>query len=511
MTTDEPAGDTDRVVADGSDRRGGPRDDQTGADSQPGERSGQGTQPDETGQPGQQQGSGGDPLEEGGGSDRRGSRSTGPGGGPETPADGGGQPPADDSPSTGRRVGVFLLSVLLILSVVAASGVLAAQGTALDADYVTETVGETDAAAAAESQVEDTIVGETGSLDGAGFIPDADSLVRATVDDVITEAYISDVLSTNLERLYAYLNGERSDLLLAIDTTPVTEGLEPAVEDQLRQTPVVDLLQQDAFASAFSLPGADLGADRLARAYEDRETYRQVQAEYSRVLEQTGATRDDINQSVVGNTRSQVSTFPSYLQESVFRLQTTFVLGLTSDLPHDEFRERVEAARDDFYGSIARYAQEQVSGQVDDTIDVTGQLSASARGSIDDARSGVQLVSTLGLALPVVALVLALLILLVSHSVGKAARAVGVSLLVAGVLGFAAGTLGGSEVDRLLGDALADTDQELVVETAQALVDGVFAALNTNFLVVAGAGVVLLVVYLVVDRRQPGVVPAGWR
>jgi uncharacterized membrane protein len=88
---------------------------------------------------------------------------------------------------------------------------------------------------------------------------------------------------------------------------------------------------------------------------------------------------------------------------------------------------------------------------------------------------------------------------------------VGASLLVAGVLGFVAGTLGGNEAGRLLGEALADTDREFVVETAQALVDGVFAALNTNFLVVAGAGVVLLLVSLAVDRRRPAVIPAGWR
>lgn len=494
MTTDEPAGDTDQVVADGSDRQRGQRD----------------HQPDDAGQPGQQQGRGEDPLGHGGGPDRRGSRNPGPGG-PGTTAGGGGRPPADDNPSTARRVGVFLLSVLLVLSVVAAGGILAAQGTALDAGYVTETLGETDAATAVESQAEDTIIEESGSLGGTGYIPDADGLVRATVDEIVTEELVSDVLSTNVERFYAYLNGERPDLVLAIDTTRVTEQVGPTVEDQLRQTPVVDLLRQDAFAGAFSLPGADLGPDRLARAYEDPDTYRQTQDEYSRVLEQSGATRDDVNQSVVGNTRPQVSNLPPYLQESVFRLQTTFVLGFTSDLSHDEFRERVEAARDDFYGSIARYAQEQVGGQVDDTIDITGQLSESARTDIDNAKQGVQLVSTLGLALPVGALVLALLILLVSHSVGKAARAVGASLLVAGALGFVAGTLGGDEAGRLLGEALADTDQEFVVETAQALVDGVFAALNTNFLVVAGAGVVLLLVHLAVDRRRPAVIPAGWR
>jgi hypothetical protein len=398
-----------------------------------------------------------------------------------------------------------------VLSAVAASGIFAAQGTALDADYVTDTLEGTDATAEVEAQAENTIVEEAGSLGGTGYIPNAEGLIEATVDDLVTEAYVSDVISTNLERLYDYLKGERSDLVLAIDTTPITENIEPTVEEQLQQTPVVDLLQQEAFADAFSLPGTDVGPDQLARAYEDPQTYRQLQDRYSQVLEQTGATRDDINQSVVGNTRPQVSNLPPYLQESVFRLETTFVLGFTSDLSHEEFRQRVQAARDGFYGSIARFAQEQVSGQVDDTIDLTEQLSGGDRQNVDRARDTVQLVSTAGTALPILALVLALLVLLVAHSVSKAARAVGASLLVAGVVGFVAATVGSGQVRQRLREAFADADQEFVVETAQALVDGVFSALTTNFLVLAGIGVVLLVGYFVVDRRQPAAIPAGWR
>ena len=534
MTPDEQsAGDAVQVAADGGGHQGGPQggdtDAQTESGNQPGSQPGQGERPDDTGQPGQPPGSGGDPLGQGGSPDQQGSREAGgsgpggpggrggggPGGGGPSGGGGprgpGGPPPTDDSPSTARRVGVFLLSVLLLLSAVAASGIFAAQGTALNADYVTSTLNETDATAEIETQAEDAIVEEAGSLGGTGYIPNAEGLIEATVDDLVKEAYVRDVISTNLERLYAYLKGERPDLVLAIDTTPITEDIEPTVEEQLQQTPVVDLLQQEAFADAFSLPGTEVEPDQLARAYEDPATYRQIQNQYSQVLEQTGATRDDINQSVIENTRPQVSDLPPYLQESVFRLETTFVLGFTSDLSHEEFRERVQAARDDFYGSIARYAQEQVSGQVDDTIDITEQLSESDRQNIDDASDTVQLVGTVGTALPIVALVLALLILLISHSVSKAARAVGASLLVAGVVGFIAATVGSGQVRQRLQEAFADADQEFVLETAQALVDGIFSALTTNALVLAGIGVVLLVVYFLVDRRQPEAIPAGWR
>jgi len=494
VTSDEQPGTNAETAADGDGRDRGP---QHG-----------GTEPTQTGRGGQRS----DPLA----GSQTGQETGGEGSGGQGTPDGsgrpgGGPPPSDTGPPTVRRVGVFLLGVLLVLSVVATSGVFAAQGTALDADYVANTLQETDAATEVETQAEDVIIEEAGALGGGSYIPNAEGLVAETVRELLTEEYVDDVISTNLERFYAYLNGERADLVLAVDTTPVTTNIEPTVEEQLRQTSVVDLLQQDAFASAFSLRGTEVNPEDLARAYEDPATYRQIQNRYSEVLERTGATRDDVNATVIENTRPQVAELPPYFQESVFRLETTFVLGFTSDLSHEEFRERVDAASNNFYGSIARYAQEQVSSQVDDTIDVTDQLSGDVRQTADEARDGVQLVNTLALALPVVALVLALLILLVAHSVSKAARAVGVSLLVTGVLGFAAGTVGSGEVEQQLREALADVNQEFVVETAQALVDGIFSALNTNFLVVAAVGVVLLVVYFVVDRRQPAAIPAGWR
>jgi hypothetical protein len=493
VTSDEQSvGGAVRVVADGGGRQGEPRDGRTEAQTRSGDR------------PGRQSG-------RESGTERRGGGSEGGGGPAPSGGPGGTRPPGDEGPSTARRVGVFVLGFLLAVSVIATSGIFAAQGTALNADYVSNTLEGTDATAEIEVQAEDVIIEEAGSLGGADYIPNADGLVEGTVRELVTEEYVSDVISTNLERFYAYLKGERADLVLAVDTTPVTDNIEPTVEEQLQEVPVTDLLQQEAFAGAFSLPGAEVDPDRLARAYEDPETYRELQNEYSQALDRTGATREDLNRTVVDNTRPQVSDLPPYLQDSIFRLETTFILGFTSDLSHEEFRQRVQAARDEFYGSVARYAQEQVGGQVDDTIDVTEQLSDDQRQAVDEARGTVQLVSTLGLVLPVVALILALSILLVSHSVSKAARAVGASLLVAGVLGFVAGTVGSGEADRQLGDALADADQEFVVETAQALVDGVFSGLNTNFLVVAAAGVALLAVYVVVDRRQPEAIPAGWR
>lgn len=471
MRTEEQSGDGG-VVADGGSRDGPARD------------HGRGTQAQGDGQP---------------------NREGGPPTGDQPPPAGGG--PGGDGPSTGRRVAVFVLGVLLTLSAVAAGGVVAVQGTALSADYVSDTLVETNATAEVEVQAEDTIIQEAGSLSGSGYIPGADRLIEDTVREVVTEDYVRNVISTNLERLYAYLKGERADLVLAVDTTQVVQNIQPAVADQLQDRPVTDLIQQEAFSGAISIQGQDIQSDQLVQAYQDPETFQQVQA----FVEQSGITGAELNRSARENTAPQVSGLPDYVQESVFQLEGAFVYGFTNDISHAEFRERVNASGDAFYGSIARYAQAQVSEQVPDRIDVTDRLSGSDRQAIDQAADTVGLVGTAGTALPVVAVVLALLMFLIAHSVSKGARAVGGSLLAAGLIGFLVVTVASSQVRSRLEEVFTDVDQEFVVETVQALVDGIFSALNSQFLVIAAVGAVLLVVYVLVDRTQPEAIPAGWR
>jgi hypothetical protein len=207
-----------------------------------------------------------------------------------------------------------------------------------------------------------------------------------------------------------------------------------------------------------------------------------------------------------------VSGLPPDLQESVFDLERTFVYGFTSDISHAEFRERVNASRDDLYNATAAYAADRAAAEVPATIDIDEQLSASDRQAIDRAANTVGTVGTLGMVLPILALVFAALIGLVTHSVSRTARAVGTSLLAVGVLGYIGTTLAGSAVEGLIrGTVPAEGEQAFVAETVEALVDGFFAALTGQYAVLAVVGAVLLVLYVLIDRRQPAAVPAAWR
>jgi len=415
-----------------------------------------------------------------------------------------GDPGGDDS-SFGRRVAVVVLGILLTASIVGAHGVVAGQRTALSASYVSETMAEEGAFEELEVTAEDIVVDQaSGALGTSGAIPDPEGLIERAVRELVTRAYVEQVVRTNLQRLYDFLHG-RGPLELGIDTTPLKSNVSGVVAAELRERPVSDLLRQPSFEGGFGEFGID--AATVAEAYEDRETYREVQQRVRSRFEQSGADRESLNQSVIDST--DLPGLPEDVKQSVYRLETTVVLAFTSDMSHGEFRQRMDAARDDFAVAVGEFAQAQVDEQVPDVIDADEQLGADARQQLDSAADNVQLVDTLGLVLPVLALLFLLLIGWLTHSIGRTARVLGSSLLVTGVVGVLAGALARGPVLDVVREAVADAEP-FVRSTAVALAGGIFETITQQSLLLAVAGLVFLAVWLAITRTEPDAIPSAW-
>lgn len=406
--------------------------------------------------------------------------------------------------SPGRRVAVVLLGILLTVSILGAHGVVASQRTALSASYVSGTMAEEGAFEEFEATVEGVAVDRAaGALGTSGVIPDTDLIERA-IREVVTRDYAGQVVTTNLERLYDFLHG-RGPLELGVDTTPIKSDVGGAVESELRDFPVPDLLRQSAFEGGFGEFGVD--SETVAAAYEDRETYREVQQEYRSQFERAGRDRDSLNQSVTDGT--DVSGLPADVQQSVYRLQTTVVLAFTSDMSHDEFRERMDAARDDFAVAVGEFARQRVDAEVPDEIDLGEELGADARQQLGTVADTVQLVDTLGLVLPVLAVIVLLLVGWLTHSISRTARILGTSLLVVGVVGVLAGVLTREPALELVRDAVADAEP-FVRSTAVALIGGIFETVTQQSLVIAVVGLAFVAVWLAITRTEPDAVPRRW-
>lgn len=424
-----------------------------------------------------------------------------------------GGPPSQRRPPSGgsfaRRAGVFLLAVLLLLSAVSVVGMYAAQGTVLNDEYVADTLAEEGVYAELETNAEDLVIDETRNSLGrvTDVVPSAERIVEQTVREVVTESYVSRETERNLEHTYDYLHGRSSTLDPRINTEPVVDNISVAVEQDVRNFPVADILEQTGIERSFQGYPIDFG--RVGAALNNEDTFNQVQQNIRQSTELAGLTSDEINASV----RERFSP-PPQVVDSVYRIQGLVVLAMTTEMPYDEFRTRLERARGTFAVAAGEYAEQQVRQQVPAEIVVFDELDSESEQQIrtgaSSAARAVQLVDSLTMAVPLLALVIVVAVLWLSHSLARTARNVGITLAIAGGLTGAVGLLGTSVVTGLIRNSLADVE-DVVISTAVTIVTEVFARITTYSVALLVVGALLLVVWFGLRRYEPSAIPAGWR
>gem|GEM_PF-1256132 len=153
-----------------------------------------------------------------------------------------------------RKFAVVVLTLLLTSTLVTGNLLAAVHLTVLDPTFVQNTVEEEGGydlvenatVEVATSQVQSV---ETGGSTDISAIVDTESLVRDAVD----QSYLENQTERNVDRLYAYLHGNSETANLTVETAPLKDDVEAAVEAQIRNATVAELLEQtDANLTALS-------------------------------------------------------------------------------------------------------------------------------------------------------------------------------------------------------------------------------------------------------------------
>jgi hypothetical protein len=383
-----------------------------------------------------------------------------------------------------RSLGVTLLTALLVLTLVSGNVLAAAHLTVLDPGFVNDTLEEEDGYGVAE----DAVVEAAGSEAPGGAAGPIDT--QALLRDAVDRAYLQNQTERNVEELYAYLHGERDTLNLTVDTRPLKADVGDAVEAQVRNATVAELLA----ASGTELPGP-VNESTVERMTENESGYEAVKEEFrqrvrERVLDEavdeawaettddqklalvvenynpddyTAAEKDamvtDREEEIRAALRERIRTERSdelddrvdttlaELNESVTAdapegdgleaaaagVQATFAEALTTDMSYDEFRTQLDAEK----AAVAEAAGEQAAATLDeelpDTLSLTQGLDRSAREGLEQAQTTVVWLDRLAVAIPLLALVLVGLLYLLTRSGQTVAASLGVSLLVAGL------------------------------------------------------------------------------
>lgn len=184
-----------------------------------------------------------------------------------------------------RTLGIVLLVSLLAVDLVAANALVAIDRTVLNPGFVTTTLEEEHAYEHAERIVLDGLPAE--ELEGAENDTGPRLIdTRAILAEALDPDYLQSQLEPNIERVYAYLHGNRDKLDLVIDLGPAKVAMADAIEAELRNASAPELIGtvagegEDPSLSmadgSFDLVTAAEMAEDEATFHAERQAFREV-------------------------------------------------------------------------------------------------------------------------------------------------------------------------------------------------------------------------------------------
>ncbi|WP_181686919.1 hypothetical protein [Halorhabdus salina] len=409
--------------------------------------------------------------------------------------------------SLGRRIGLGLAGVVLIVALVGSNAFITAGQTALSADYVTETLEDEDAYAEATDVLEEQISNEIGAVDfnAGGSLPaqiDASGVEpEQLVDDALTESYVRTQTNQNIEAIYAFLHGETDALLLEVDLVPVKSNFAEAVTEGMIAVDAPALA--DVAADQVDGAGGQIDATTVEGLLESESSFQQTRAEFQASLPD-GADLNTVNEQLKSDletaTRQEIGGYDQGITDAAVDFEFATVDALTGDLTYQKYSQKVESLKKDIAERAQVIVQDRLDQELPNTLSLTENMDADARDRLDTAAGGVQLVDLLTLVLPGLALLLIGVLAVVTRSPWTVGRTAGASSLIAGITGFLPALLARDPLTSAIRDAIGGPDGQRFADVAVALVDGIFAQLRTQSLLLLVVGIVLLALVFA-DKR----------
>ncbi|MFB6173001.1 MAG: hypothetical protein ABEI39_00005, partial [Halobacteriales archaeon] len=137
-----------------------------------------------------------------------------------------------------RIVAVAVLVLLLGATVGGANAAVAAERTVLNAEFVKTTLEEEEAYDPLQSAVVATAEEE---LALNGTVDDLPVETENLIEEAVPPAYVEGQVETNVDRIYAYLQGDRENLTVAVNLTPVKRNVADFIAGRIRNTSTREL------------------------------------------------------------------------------------------------------------------------------------------------------------------------------------------------------------------------------------------------------------------------------
>ena len=403
------------------------------------------------------------------------------------------------------RLAIAGVSMLLLLTVGAANVVITAERTALNEEYVSNTLESEGVYESMTDEAQATIQSEIESFspENSQQVPDgvdfADLDARALAERSVPESYVRSQANGNIDRVFAYLHGERSEPGIRIDTDPLAANVSDAVSEQVQAVDPAGLLND----ASFTIEGYEVDGSLAQELYQSRARY---QAYRSDIRARTSAAeREEINSEAKSeaSARAQQATgqYDQQITQGTITIQEAVIDGLTDDdMTYEEFRDAYDAG----HAQIAAGAGQAAANEIDNQVSTSDLLDPELESTLQDTRGYVQTIDTLQVALPLAALVLIALLYGITRAWQPTANATGKVFVIAGAVALVAvlvqSALLGIVEDRV-GSEL-QTNDVVGMDLVTSFVEGIFETLTVQSSVLVVFGLVLLGVVYADENRH---------
>ncbi|MFW5956949.1 MAG: hypothetical protein ACOCQ7_00785 [Natronomonas sp.] len=445
------------------------------------------------------------------------------------------------------------MAVVLILTVATGNVVVAGHNTVLDPDFVLDTMED-------EGAYEGFEDGFTGMVVGGAVESDADGepeFMTRVLDRAVTTSYIQSQVDPNVYRTYEYLHGNRDDLELRIETAPLVENIEPAIQKEIRAEPTGTLIVEFGDTEGTTeVPAGTDTIDRLERGPKEFEAARtefrkavreevleemieeaktertsdellaltdddydpdaHTEAEKERMVEERedeidAAIREKILDEEDAQLRSTVDetldelvaerdapTNPSDIQDAGAVLEATVVAGLADrEMTYETYESELTTSKTTVGEHLANNVADEIDDEVGEELVVTDELDKSTTQDLEDARTVIGILDIAGVVLPLLALAFVGLLWVISRSIETVTIVTGASLSIVGIPGFVIAMVAESRILAVLPDS-TDPADEPMIDLVSGLVTRTLSTFQYQSLVLAVIGVALLGIGLAV-------------
>lgn len=170
-----------------------------------------------------------------------------------------------------RSILAFVVVVVLTTSLIAGNAVLAVDRTAANEEFVTSTLEEEDTYTTMQSIASEEAATQIDDVDLPALVTDN---TREDINDTLERAYLKSQTEANIERVFAYLEGDRDRLNVSVNLAPLKENFTALVENRIANASRGELLDIVAENDDLSteVAGEEISLKRTIANMSENET-----------------------------------------------------------------------------------------------------------------------------------------------------------------------------------------------------------------------------------------------